>query len=186
MATPTTLPAAFVSGNVLTAAQLNDLRGAFRVLQVVSTAKTDTFSASVAAGAQTAVTGLSVAITPSSATSQILVMATVTMGTTTGANSMYFSLTKGGSKIGVGAAAGSRQQATGGAGADTGLARTNSGGSITFLDSPATTSATTYAVTVGHTSGVTQTLYVNQSEPDSNDVYIYRTISTITVMEISA
>jgi hypothetical protein len=186
MATPTTLPAAFVSGNVLTAAQLNDLRGAFRVLQVVSTAKTDTFSASVAAGAQTAVTGLSVAITPSSATSQILVMATVTMGVTTGANSMYFSLTKGGAQIGVGAAAGSRQQATGGAGASTDLDRTNSGGSITFLDSPATTSATTYAVTVGHTSGVTQTVYVNRNSNDGDLNYIFRTISTITVMEISA
>ena len=36
MATPTTLPATFVSGNVLEALQLNDLRGAFRVLQTVS------------------------------------------------------------------------------------------------------------------------------------------------------
>jgi hypothetical protein len=175
------IPSGYTSGQVIQA-----VVGVGKVLQVVSTAKTDTFSASVAAGAQTAVTGLSVAITPSSATSKILVMATVTMGTTTGDNSMYFSLTKGGTKIGVGAAVGNRQQATGGAGADTGLSRTNAGGSITFLDSPATTSSTTYAVTVGHTSGATQTLYVNQSAGDLDDVYIYRTISTITVMEISA
>jgi hypothetical protein len=33
MATPTNLPATFVAGNVLTAAQQNGLRGAFRVLQ---------------------------------------------------------------------------------------------------------------------------------------------------------
>ena len=46
MATPTTLPATFVAGNVLTAAQMNDLRGAFRVLQIVSTTKTDTFTTS--------------------------------------------------------------------------------------------------------------------------------------------
>jgi hypothetical protein len=44
MATPTTLPATFVAGNVLEAEQLNDLRGAFRVLQTVSTTKTDTFT----------------------------------------------------------------------------------------------------------------------------------------------
>jgi hypothetical protein len=31
MATPTNLPASFVSGAILTAAQQNDLRGAFRV-----------------------------------------------------------------------------------------------------------------------------------------------------------
>jgi hypothetical protein len=36
MATPTTLPASFVAGSILTAAELNDLRGAFRVLQVVN------------------------------------------------------------------------------------------------------------------------------------------------------
>jgi hypothetical protein len=36
MAAVTPLPATFVSGDVLTAAQMNDLRGAFRVLQVVS------------------------------------------------------------------------------------------------------------------------------------------------------
>ena len=33
MATPTNLPATQTSGNVLTAAWLNDLRGAFRILQ---------------------------------------------------------------------------------------------------------------------------------------------------------
>jgi hypothetical protein len=35
MATPTNLPATQTTGNVLTAAYMNDLRGAFRVLQVV-------------------------------------------------------------------------------------------------------------------------------------------------------
>jgi len=34
MATPTSLPASFTSGQVLTAAQMNNLRGGFRVLQV--------------------------------------------------------------------------------------------------------------------------------------------------------
>jgi hypothetical protein len=36
MATPTALPTAFVAADVLTAANMNLLRGAFRVLQVVS------------------------------------------------------------------------------------------------------------------------------------------------------
>ena len=44
MATPTTLPASFTAGQVLTAAQMNDLRGAFRVLQVVQATKANTFS----------------------------------------------------------------------------------------------------------------------------------------------
>ena len=70
MATPTTLPATFVSAAVLTAAQMNDLRGAFRVLQVVTgsttaitTSNTDTFIA----------TNLTATITPSSTSSKILV-----------------------------------------------------------------------------------------------------------------
>ena len=70
MATPTTLPATFVSGAVLTAAQMNDLRGAFRVLQVVigvtstvTTSNTNTFIA----------TDLTATITPSSTSSKILV-----------------------------------------------------------------------------------------------------------------
>ena len=182
----------YTAGEVLTAASLNAnftfaaANPTSKIVQVVTTALPTTFSASVAAGTQTAVTGLSVVITPTLATSKILVMATVTMATTTGANSMYFSLTRGGSQIGVGTAAGSRQAATGGAGVDTTLGRTNSGGSIQYIDSPATTSATTYAVTVGHTSGVTQTVYVNQTDSDTNANYIYRTISTITVMEVLA
>ena len=182
----------YTAGEVLTAASLNAnftfaaANPTSKIVQVVTTALPTTFSASVAAGTQTAVTGLSVVITPTLATSKILVMATVTMGMTTGANSMYFSLTRGASQIGVGTAAGSRQAATGGAGVDTTLGRTNSGGSIQYIDSPATTSATTYAVTVGHTSGVTQTVYVNRSDSDGDFNYIFRTISTITVMEVLA
>ena len=174
------IPSGYVSGQVIQA-----VVGVGKVLQVVSTAKTDTFTASVASGAQTAITGLSVAITPTSATSTILVLATVSMGTS-GTQLPFYSLTRGGSPIGVGAAAGSRQQATGGSGADTSLTRSTSGGSITFLDSPATTSATTYAVNIGHTSISTQTVYVNRSELDTDATNFCRTISTITVMEISA
>lgn len=80
MATPTTLPATFVAGNVLTAAQMNNLRGAFRVLQVVSTTLTTSFT-SGAGGAYANVTGLSATITPSATSSKILIMATVNGGT---------------------------------------------------------------------------------------------------------
>ncbi len=71
MATPTTLPAAFVSGAVLTADQMNNLRGAFRVLQVVSatTATAVTNNTNVQAD-----TGLTATITPQSTSSKILVM----------------------------------------------------------------------------------------------------------------
>ena len=47
------------------------------VVQVKSTTKDDTFSASVADGANTAITGLSVSITPTSASNKILVLCNV-------------------------------------------------------------------------------------------------------------
>lgn len=71
MATPTSLPATFVAGNVLTAAQMNDLRGAFRILQIVratdTTARTTTSDTFVDAS-------ISVTITPTSATSTLLIL----------------------------------------------------------------------------------------------------------------
>lgn len=70
MATPTSLPAAVSSGSVGTAAQFNALRGAFRILQVVSA----TTTAAVGSSSTTFVsTGLSASITPQSTTSKILV-----------------------------------------------------------------------------------------------------------------
>lgn len=70
MATPTNLPAVEVANTTLPASWLNDLRGAFRILQVV------TASTSTAASSSTATlvdTGLSATITPQSTSSKILV-----------------------------------------------------------------------------------------------------------------
>jgi len=73
MAAVTTLPAAFTVGQVLTSTQMNNLRGAFRILQVVSTTLTSTFTSS--STTFTNMTGLTVSITPSFNTSKILVIA---------------------------------------------------------------------------------------------------------------
>ena len=72
MATPTTLPAAWSSGDVLTAAAINNLRGAFRIMQVVTaTYGTWTPVNSTTYGS----TGLTASITPSATSSKILVVA---------------------------------------------------------------------------------------------------------------
>ena len=55
---------------------------------------------------------------------------------------------------------------------------------ITFLDSPASTSALTYKLQVKVQSGATS--YVNRSGNDANADYAPRTSSSITVMEVSA
>ena len=62
MATQTNLPAAWTSGQVLTAAALNNLRGAFRIMQIVSATTSTEQSSSSSTYADA--TSLSVSITP--------------------------------------------------------------------------------------------------------------------------
>jgi len=86
--------------------------------------------------------------------------------------------------IAIGAAEGSRTRATFGN-------SISNGGSIiinnavSFLDSPATTSALTYKVQV-RSDNPGQLVYVNRSSTDTDSDLFARTISTITVMEVAA
>lgn len=186
MATPTTLPGTFVAGNVLTAAEMNALRGAFRILQVVSTTKDDTFSASVAAGASTAVTGLTATITPSSTDSKILVISTVVGAESSGPYGYStYSLTRDGTPIAQPASPGSRTPLTTYNLGISGSTVLQSGTAV-YLDSPASTSSLVYGVSLVNTSSTTETLYVNRADSDSDASTRRRTVSTITVMEVSA
>ena len=54
--------------------------------------------------------------------------------------------------------------------------------SAVFLDSPSTTSATTYKVQVANVGG--RLVYINRQGLDSNAVNIPRGASSITVMEV--
>jgi hypothetical protein len=179
MATPTTLPATFVAGNVLTAAQMNDLRGAFRVLQVVEANKLDVFS--TASASYVDVTGWTATITPSATTSKILV---VYSATTSASASAYvgFQIVRDSTAIGNGTASGGRIAANKGY-YDSAAA---GGESIygSFLDSPATTSATTYKMQVKQQT--TNTLYVGATFTNVDNVACYSTLTNITLMEISA
>lgn len=181
MATPTALPASFTAGDVLTAANMNLLRGAFRILQVVSATKTDTFTTT--SSSYTDITGLSVSITPTSATNKILVAFSVNGAGVSGQSQAPVQLVRDSTAIAIGDAAGSRIRATVSLNA---FAETNaiSNGSMNFLDSPATTSATTYKLQIRSFSG--QTVAVNRSESDTDAATRMRTISTITVFEVSA
>jgi hypothetical protein len=186
MATPTALPATFVAGQVLTAAQQNALRGAFRVLQVVSTAKTDTFTTTSATF--TAVTGLSATITPSSTSSKILIFAMVNFSTSGSSNdSASVRLSGGNSTNFVGDANGAnrvRAALYSNNRLDWGVTHSILPGTIVYLDSPATTAATTYQVEARrNTAG---TFVLNKVGTDSDISQFSVTPSSITVMEISA
>jgi hypothetical protein len=177
MATPTTLPAAFVAGQVLTAAQQNALRGAFRVLQVVSTTLTSTFTTT--STSFTDVTGLSVSITPSSTTSKVMVIVAMNGSQDQGVNDAGIRLMRDSTAIAIGDA-GPNNRASAMFNAQ--FSNTSAPAAITFLDSPATIAATTYKIQIqNNTAG---TSYVNRSKTDNSTSD--RTASTITVMEISA
>jgi len=181
MATPTTLPAAFTSGQVLTAAQMNDLRGAFRILQVISTTKTDTFSTTSTSYVD--VTGLSVSITPTSASNKVLVAFSVNGAGLYGQTQAPVQLVRDSTAIAIGDTAGSRIRATLSLNA---MPEVNaiSNGSMNYLDAPATTSATTYKLQMRSFGG--QTVVVNRSESDTDASSRMRVVSTITVFEVSA
>ena len=180
MASPTTLPATFTAGQVLTAAQQNALRGAFRVLQVVSATKTDTFTSTSVSF--TDITGLSVSITPQSATSQIMVFAQVSGSDDVAIGPTIFRLMRDATAIDVATATSNRIPAS----AQFAPMNTNSVDTkhISFLDSPATTAATTYKIQARNL--VAGTFYVNRSKTDTDSATFFRMASTITVMEISA
>lgn len=162
---------------------------AIPVQQVISTAKTDTFSeASIAAGGLSAVvTGLTATITPASATNKVLI--TVSIGTVgndsaSSGRGTGIVLMRDSTQLAVGDAAGNRTpisaaQAVIGTGDFAAL-------TFSFLDSPATTSATVYGVKLYNNSGVTATLFLNRTSSDSNVAGVGRTSSTITVQEIAA
>lgn len=151
-----------------------------KVLQVVSTLKTDTFSSSTLS-TFTDITGMSVSITPSSATSKILVLVNLSASCTYNNQLVTWRLMRDSTAVCVGDAAGSRQQVTT---ADQGSdLNAQLSSTAMYYDSPATTSALTYKIQFWITAG---TFYLNRSPNDTNGTNIGRTASTITVMEIGA
>lgn len=164
----------------------NSTLGTGKILQVVSTTKTDTFTAATdndgTPNSQwVSVTGLTADITPTSTSSKILVLLQLTAGYL-----MSYRITRGGTAISVGDSAGSRQQATGAGNIDNSYYMTSVIGS--YLDSPSSTSTLTYGVDIANLSTVanTVTLYVNRVVNDFDDTSKARAVSSITLLEVSA
>ena len=155
------------------------------VIQVVSTTKTDAFSVSANNGYHD-VTGLSLAITPSSTSSKILMQ--VNISVTSNERYAGVRLRRGSTDIAFGDADGIRQQVT------VGIASNQDeihnihvmrNSSASYLDSPNTTSATTYKVQVGNIHSTNAIIYVNRVPSSDNGNYNIRGVSTITLMEIA-
>jgi hypothetical protein len=149
----------------------------------VSTVKTDTFSESVATTAQSGdVTGLTVAITPSSTSAVIWIQVELTVSCSAAVD-VYATLNRDGSPIYIGDAAGSRARVSSGCSiaANTRLSQL----AVSFpADVPATTSEVVYSVRLRHNSGSTQTVWVNRSHADTDNATHMRAASSIMAAEV--
>ena len=160
------------------------------VIQVLSDTVTDEASFAVGNGNYYDLTnqGLSVTITPSSASNKILIYGQVCL-CREGSNStpvMHIYILKDTNKLtgAVGDADSNRTQVTSGVSANSSTQVT--GAPFHFLDTAGNTNARTYSIGCSHDSGSSKTMYLNRGEEDQDNIYRYRAISVITAMEIKA
>lgn len=165
MAAVTTLPASFTSGQILTATNMNDIRGAFRVLQVIEGSTTTQTQNNTNVYADTTLTA---SITPSATSSKILAIVNQAgcYKQTDAGSGVNIRLFRGATQIG---------EHTYIAYTATTSINTAGTGSIFVLDSPATTSALTY-----------KTQFANVVNANGCIVQFNGSRSSIILMEISA
>ena len=146
------------------------------ILQVVSVTKDTSFTTT--SGSFVDITGLSVAITPSATSSKILVLMNVASSNTTSTGSAFTQLVRGTTAISIGASGETGEPCTGytsQAGYDMGQV------AVQYLDSPSTTSATTYKLQLRGNGS--QTAAINRTgEYQSQQGNV---ASGITLMEIA-
>ncbi len=165
------------SGLTLSGGTLSATGTGGKILQVVQATKTDT--ASVTGTSFSSV--FTASITPSANTSKVLVLVSLNVGGATN-NWPLIRLTRSGSTLLQGDAAGNRVRVTTVCGAPNSSASVAA--SVTYLDSPASTSSQTYEIEMASQS--TGAVYLNRSSTDTDTTAFQRGASTITLMEVAA
>ena len=155
-----------------------------KILQVIQAVKTDQFTST--AYAYTDITGMSVSITPSSASNKILINFVLQVGGSAN-NYASFRLLRDSTHIGVptGSAVDTnwRLGTLGALSHENSYQLVNTGTS--FLDSPNTTSAITYKLQTSAYYNRTISINVPTSSSTASNSYTATGISTITVMEVA-
>lgn len=152
-----------------------------KVLQVVTTTKTDTFTST--AGSFVDITGLSVSITPASTGSRIFIIAMLGASGDVGQSAIMVRLLRDSTAIAIGDAASTRTRTT--------QALLQTGANvpesmvIAHVDSPSTTSATTYKLQASG-QGAGNFVGINRGETDADLGGSGRTASSLTAIEIGA
>mgnify|MGYP001224464359 FL=1 len=149
------------------------------IIQVVSDTKTDTQS--IQSQNFTTISGLSATITPTSTSSKILILYSISISCN---NYGMINLRRAGSEIFRGDADGSRTQCTFESGVMNQYEMQICSGS--FLDSPSSTSALAYDLQAATPDSSGSQLFINRYKTDNDSSYVGRATSVITLMEVSA
>ena len=174
------------TGTTLNVASGHVLNAPGHILQIVQGVKTDNFTSN----SQTTFVdiGLSVAITPSSASSKVLISYRVCTGIVSGGYGCALILVRGSTNIALGDQVGSNRTRV------SSFAQSGNSSAagyqvyyqtVDFLDTPNTTSATTYKLTARGWNSGAGNFHINRSDTDGDTVSYTRPISTITAMEIA-
>ena len=157
-----------------------------KILQVQSTTRTDTFSESIAA-ASGAISGdaITVNITPSNASNKIFLIANLSIGLSND-NEVNWAFYKDGSVLSgaVANADGNRQRRT--SAGDVRWSGTHHTFGGQYLDTAGGTSQITYSCRLSAGNNGTVTIYLNRSHTNDNYAYDFKTISTLTAMEVES
>ena len=153
------------------------------IIQIVSATKTDRQLSN--SSAYVDVTGMSVSITPKFSSSKMFIMINVHVGGDQ-ASYLAFRVLRDSTVVTQGThATGSRTNVSFGGRIDQDY--DNYMMSFNFLDSPSTTSATTYKLQVSDAyDSSNRNIVINGTGDDANDSYTLCGTSTISVMEVSA
>ena len=154
-----------------------------KILQVQSTTKVDTFTHSNLAESTYSNAAMSLNITPTNASNKILILVKAVVSTFVADTRIAMGLFKDGSILVQGDGSGNRTRAT----AETYQAIQASAETIAadFYDTAGGTSQITYDIRFMHSQGNGANLYFNRSGLDHNSIGYYRTVSTMTAMEVA-
>jgi len=157
------------------------------LVAVKSALKTDTFTASVGASGNVAVTDLSITHALSDASNKLIITAFFGAAATTGSKGQVgIAVDNGSGLLALGDASGSRSQVTAG-----GLISAQNASfvttmpSVTFVHSPNTTTSLTYTVHAINITSGTFTLYVNRNEDDTDNSGRARAASSLVIQEVA-
>jgi len=172
-----------LAANAVTSAKANPALG--KILQVVQTHYNDRVSNTTASGAEWAPSQLNCAITPSATSSKVLITAKVGIGFNVNTRRVFLKAFRDSTQIAqAGSTSGSYTLAS--SSVDIRLDDVVEDIIFQYLDSPNTTSATTYSFKFTHSQTADGIIYINRAHTITDRVQDGYLSSNVTLMEVGA